>query len=304
MKTIFNSFFLWASTLFLGFSTANAQSICMVTADFEDAETYIVIWEKPLDISDIDSVIIYRKQLGEADFSRIGSRSMQDDFSFFTDENASTILDTWYRITYKDMDGNESGVSPWHRPVVMDYIDGLLVWTTYEKEDQVDETWINGYACMRDETGLGLFTTMGYWETAAGNTQTEWFDEGAEFFDNYTYQMIVDLPSCDVTRANINTSRSNIKRQFPNSEASANELDQLINFIISPNPVSDLLNVSFDKALLGNIYKLSSTSGQLVAEGTVETESTQINVNHLAKGSYFFQVNYQGKNYGRMFIKN
>jgi hypothetical protein len=304
MKTISKSILVSAAFLLFGNLSLKAQSICMVTADFETAENYIVIWEKPLDISTIDSVFIYRKQEGQADFSRIGSRSMQDDFSFYTDENASTILNTWYRISYVDFDGNESGPSPWHRPVVMDYLAGLLVWTEYEKEDQVDETWINGYACMRDETGLGLFGTMGYWETAAGNTQTEWFDQEAASFNNYYYQMIVDLPSCDISRANINTSRSNIKRQSPNSEANVNELEQMITFSISPNPVSETLLVVFDKKMIGSEFKLTSSNGKLVANGKVESENSTLDVNQLSKGSYFFHVSFQGKNYSRMFIKN
>jgi hypothetical protein len=304
MKTISKSILVSAAFLLFGTLSLKAQSICMVTADFETAENYIIIWEKPLDISGIDSVLVYRKQEGEADFSRIGARSMQDDYSFFTDENASTILNTWYRISYVDFDGNESNLSPWHRPVVMDYLDGLLVWTEYEKENQLDETWITGYACMRDETGLGLFGTMGYWETAAGNTQTEWFDQEAASFNNYYYQMIVDLPSCDISRANINTSRSNIKRQSPNSEANVNELEQMITFSISPNPVSETLSIVFDKNLIGSDFNLTSSNGQLLSTGIIASETTVIDVNYLSKGSYFFHVSFQGKNYSRMFIKN
>jgi hypothetical protein len=304
MKTISKSILVSAAFLLFGTLSLKAQSICMVTADFELAESYIVVWEKPLDISGIDSVLIYRKQGNESDFTRIGARSMQDDYSFFTDVNANTIVNTWYRISYLDSDGNESNLSPWHRPVVMDYLDGLLVWTEYEKEDQFDETWINGYACMRDETGLGLFGTMGYWETAAGNTQTQWFDQEAASFNNYYYQMIVDLPSCDISRANINTSRSNIKRQSPNSEANVNELEQMITFSISPNPVSETLLVVFDKKMIGSEFKLTSSNGKLVANGKVESENSTLDVNQLSKGSYFFHVSFQGKNYSRMFIKN
>jgi hypothetical protein len=304
MKTINKSILVSATFLLFGIVSLKAQSICMVTADFELAESYIVVWEKPLDISGIDSVLIYRKQGNESDFTRIGARSMQDDYSFFTDVNANTIVNTWYRISYLDSDGNESDLSPWHRPVVMDYLAGLLVWTEYEKEDQLDETWINGYACMRDETGLGLFGTMGYWETAAGNTQTEWFDQEAASFNNYYYQMIVDLPSCDISRANINTSRSNIKRQSPNSEANINELEQLIAFTISPNPTTDQLTIVADKMLIGSDYKVSSSNGQLVAMGTLTNEVSTINLNHLTKGNYFFHIHNNGKNFSRLFIKN
>ena len=55
------------------FSNVKAQSICMVTADFQLAESYIVIWEPFADISAIDSVFIYRKEGTETSFTKVGA---------------------------------------------------------------------------------------------------------------------------------------------------------------------------------------------------------------------------------------
>ena len=55
-----------------------AQDVCMVTADFQTGEHYMVIYNKPADITGIDSVIIYRRQGQETVFSRIGSQSINE----------------------------------------------------------------------------------------------------------------------------------------------------------------------------------------------------------------------------------
>jgi hypothetical protein len=78
----------------------------------------------------------------------------------------------------------------------------------------------------------------------------------------------------------------------------------MITFSISPNPVSETLLVVFDKKMIGSEFKLTSSNGKLVANGKVESENSTLDVNQLSKGSYFFHVSFQGKNYSRMFIKN
>jgi hypothetical protein len=300
-KKFLNStaFFLF-SALFSAF--AFGQNICLVTADFDDAESYIVVWEQPANVADLDSVFIYRKQDTEQTYTKIGAQSVEE-LSFFLDTGSNTIKETFYRISFLDNQGNESTQSPWHRPVILDYQDGLLIWTTYEKEGQVDETWISGYACLRDETGLGFYSTMGYWETASGSTQTEWFDDEAAGFNDFTYQMQVDLPSCAVTRANINTSRSNIKRQYPNSEASVSE-STLPAFQIAPNPVMETLFVNLDQRYNGNNYTISDASGRVIRSGLITATKQEISLADQKSGTYFFTVTLNDKNYTKAFLKN
>ena len=283
---------------------SNAQSICMVSADYDNAENFIVVWEKPLDITGIDSVYIYRKQGNESLFSKVGASSMQDDLSFFLDESSNTIINTYYRISFLDDLGNESAQSNWHRPVVLDYVDGNLIWTPYEKENQVDETWIAGYACMRDETGMGFYSTMGYWETVAGSTTTSWFDQEAASNANFTYQMGIDLPSCAITRANINTSRSNIKRQFANSEAGISDKTEVSSVLIAPNPVSDVMHIQFDQKFVGDEYLIVDAAGKTISSGTVKQASMDMDMSPNAKGTYFLHLTHLDKIHTKVFMKN
>lgn len=287
--------------------TSLGQEVCMVSADFDTAENYIVIWEKPADITGIDSVIIYRKQGVETFFTRVGSRSMQDDFSFFIDPNSSTMVRHWYRIAYLYNSGIESAPSPWHHPVILDYLDGLLVWTLYEKEGQIDETWVSGYACMRDEMGLGWYTTMGEWETASGSTQTQWLDSEAQTSQGFEYQMIIELPACDITKANINTSRSNIKSQISNEDEEAqsgmSSLALNVNFALSPNPAHDKIRIELDEKLVGADFVISSLAGQIVNRGQITLNNQEVNINQLEAGGYLFTIRFEGMNYSRQFIK-
>jgi hypothetical protein len=292
------------TVLSFSYSNSFAQEICLVSADYDNAEKYFVVWEKPLDPENYDSVFIYRKMDPESVFTKIGGTSMNDDFSFFLDTASNTITTTFYRISFRNNFGIESAPSPWHRPVIMDYIDGTLTWTLYEKENQVDESWVAGYACLRDETGLGLYTTMGYWETSAGATQTSWFDQEAPFNTDFIYQMGVDLPNCSVTRANINTSRSNIKRQYANDEVSVQETPSNTNILISPNPIIDWMNIQVDANFSGDNYLISDASGKIINSGVLSGKSVTIDLSKIQNGVYFFTVVHQDKNYSKIFMKN
>lgn len=287
----------------MGF-TSFSQEICMVSADYDEAEKYFVVWEKPIDPENYDSVFIYRKMDPETFYTKIGGVSMNDDMSFFMDTTSNTITTTFYRISFQDNFGVESTLSPWHKPIIMDYQDGLLTWNMYEKENQVDETWVAGYACLRDETGLGLYSTMGYWETVTGATQTSWIDQEAPFNTNFVYQMAADLPNCAVTRANINTSRSNIKRQFPNSEASINESSKPSIVSIIPNPVNDHISVQFDAKFSGSQYLITDASGRIVSSGILENTIFSTDLSSSERGVYFFTIIHQDKNYTKLFMKN
>lgn len=284
------------------------QEVCLVTADLDDAKNYIVVWEKPPVITGIDSVLIYRKRGNENIFTRIGSRSMQDDFSFFEDENTSTMVTSWYRISYLSSTGIESAPSPWHSPVILNYLGGLLVWTLYEKEGQVDETWVSGYECLRDETGLGIFATMGFWATASGSTQTQWFDSEASTNQGFKYQMLIELPACDITKSNINTSRSNIKGMISNedeeAQAGIGNADLNIRFALSPNPAQEIIRIEVDEKLVGSDFMITNSTGVIMNRGQLLLNEQQLNIDQFESGVYFFTIRFEGKNFSRTFIKN
>lgn len=295
MKTLFSLF----TALFLLFSI-QGQEICIVSADYIDGENYIVAWSKPVNPALYDSVYIYRKKGQESTFSKVGSQSMSA-LSVYKDLTSNTLEITKYRISFLDLLGNESVLSPWHQGVILDYIDGTLIWTDYIKENQVDESYITSYECVRDQTGLGAFTSMGIWSPTG---PTSWFDQEAIGNNTSTYYVEVVLPSCYVSKANINTSRSNIKKQFPNSEAGINDLNSIINIQITPNPIESVLNIQFDAKLSGSTFMIFDSQGKEMLQGYLSGSNMTIDMNEFAKGTYYLKVETANTALSKMFVKN
>lgn len=302
--------FKFLSFLFFGFvfctSNVRAQEICMVTAEYSIGEDYIVIWEQPADISTLDSVIIYRKQGGELVFSRVGAVAVGLTIpTKFTDVNANTIDTTKYSIAFKNNLNVEGPMSPWHQPVVYDYSStggGEWLWTAYKKENQLDESYITEYRCMMDQTGSGNFVSMG----SISNTQLSWTDANWVANETYTFVMETELPSCSyIEKANINTSRSNIKQQFTNAEAGISESYlKGVSFDILSNPVSDNLTVLFNDELKNATIWVSAMNGKQFGKSKLTGNEFKLSVSELSQGVYFFNVEVNGVISTKRFIKN
>lgn len=280
-----------------------AQDVCMVTADFQTGEHYMVIYNKPADITGIDSVIIYRRQGQETVFSRIGSQSI-NELSYYVDYSSNTMDTTKYAIKLKDQTGGLSPLSFYHQGVVLDYsplgfTEGTLAWTKYRKEDQTNESY-QDFNCMMDQTGLGAFVSMGYFMWY----QNTWIDPNYIGHPNAQYYIETTLPSCDITKANINTSRSNIKKQYPNSEAGLSANGSLITLQISPNPVESVLNVFIDTKLIGARMSIMNGEGKVIYSSKVESADMSIDMSDLVKGSYFLNVETSSQVFTQLFMKN
>lgn len=293
------SLFIALSVLALSFQL-NAQEICLVSADYIDGTNYIVSWEKPLDTSGLDSVYIYRMVGTEPNFTKVGSKAMAE-LSIFKDVTSNTMDTTKYKISFVDNAGNESALSPWHQAVVLDYSAETLFWTKYKKENQVDETYIVSYECLRDQTGLGAYASMGIWDWGGTNS---WFDQAALANPESTYYVEVVLPSCYISKANINTSRSNIKKQFSNAEASINEASTSNVLSFYPNPVTSQLTIQIQSSFVNSNYTIVDFNGKEVLTGKVSSSEININIQDLPKGAYFFNVETASNVLSKVFVKS
>jgi hypothetical protein len=83
-----------------------------------------------------------------------------------------------------------------------------------------------------------------------------------------------------------------------------NNINQVSNLIVYPNPVTTFLNIKQD--LLNNVsYKIASITGQVVQTGEVNNSEKQINVSSLSDGIYFLQIFDNNKSLGQeKFVKN
>lgn len=265
------------------------QEICIVSADFQTGENIIVMWEWPPSTAGIDSVFVYRKSQGETSFSKIGGKAV-GQLSAFTDVTANTKKWNAYRISYKYSTGTESAPSLWHKPLLLDYgslagasAPGQVEWTEYLIEGQTSSTFVLGYKCYADPTGLGNFVLMNAWTSAT----LDWFDQEHNLNPNTQYVIEVQLPNCNVNKANINTSRSNIKKQVPNAEAGL-ETIAAQTLTISPNPVEDKLTIGNFAQL--ETLKIVDCSGKIVFASTANQLTQEIDLSNLKSGVYFIEA--------------
>lgn len=288
---------------------ANAQSVCMVSADYQIGDKYMVIWEVISDISNIDSVIVYRQEGVETVFTKVGAVDVTASSpTIFVDQDANTLIKTKYAITYLYNSGIESSLSSWHQASVLDYEQGStpgeLLWTKYQKEDQVDESYIFSYECFWDQTGLGVFGSSATFM----NYDTQWIDPNYSSNPNSKYVLEVSLPTCDViTKSNINTSRSNIKNQQSNATILDEETSGILGlqgttYSISPNPASDIVTITAEKALTGNVW-ISNLKGQVFNTQLIEGTSVEFEISTLPSGAYFVNLENDGVVSSKKFIK-
>jgi len=277
----------------------------MVTADFDDANSYLVIWQQFDDLSNLDSVNVYSRLETEANFSKIGAVKITETGpTYYKDVTASTIAPTVYAITLLDSSGIESALSPWHQPAILDYTgNGFVRWTRYKIENQISTSFIIGYDLKTDPSGLNLWSTVASYQP---------FDStGSDF--TYTgfpqpqmsYCLFTQLPSCDFqTKANINRSRSNIKQQFSNASASLGEISNINNLMhVTQNPVSDELKLefTFENSLTDII--ITSNNGKQLINQKINGKSVSIDVSQLASGIYFVSTIIDGNTLNKRFIK-
>lgn len=280
-----------------------AQQICMVSADYQTGENILVMWEWPASTAGIDSVLVYRKSEGENSFTKIGGTAV-GQLSTFTDYTAITTIWNAYRISYKYTGGGESGQSAWHKPMVLDYgivagttTEGQLTWTEYQIEGVTSSTFVIGYTCFADQTGLGNFTEVGSWT----GTTLAWWDQAYAGNPSTQYMVEVELPNCNINKANINTSRSNIKKQTPNAEVGIETLE-LNTLGVSPNPVEDKLTI-------GNIDQISSLNildcnGKIVFSSAGNSLSNAIDLSELKSGIYLVEAfNADGARFSNKIVK-
>lgn len=271
---------------------AFSQEICMVSADTTTGLDYTVYWEQPADISNLDSVIIYR-QLGMASgFFRIGAVKVGvSNPTHFKDINANTIAFSRYAIAFKDNSNSEGPLSLWHQPVVFDYSStggGEWLWTQYEIENQLNPSYISEYRCLLDINGTGNFSLLG----TAQNNESTWIESNWTSQPTWHYVLETVLPGCTyIEKANINTSRSNIKQQFTNAEAGITETSlTAVLFEILNNPVSDNLTVVFNDDLKNATVWVSGMNGAQYNKSNLTGNEFKMSVSELSQGVYFFNV--------------
>lgn len=279
---------------------SNAQEICMVSAD-ETGQYYIIYWEQLTDMSNMDSVLVYRKKGFETVYSQVAAVKIGEfEGTSYFDEDSDAQIPTKYAVALRDSSGNISELSPYHTGIVLDYVvDGEFIWTPYYKGDQVDESYIVGYECFVDVSGTGGWTSLGDFP----NNQTQWTDANWQSHSTGYYYIEAEMPACEyVTKSNINTSRSNIKQQISHGVGIENKtIEPTIS--ITPNPATDKIVVE-NLSGLNNAYWITNSAGQKVQTGNFNGNQLEISVKDWSNGVYFINISAGEKIISKRFIKN
>ena len=95
----------------------------------------------------------------------------------------------------------------------------------------------------------------------------------------------------DVMLFNRVLTQSEITKLF-NATSSIEKEANIINNSVSiyPNPVTSLISISIDPSQIDENYRLYNSYGQLVNQGYLQSQITEIAVNDLAGGIYFLQI--------------
>ena len=177
---------------------------------------------------------------------------------------------------------------------------GNFEWTRYKKEDQINESYIFSYEFRVDDSGLGIFSSMGVFM----NYQLFWYDGNYLERPDAKYDILTVLPECNfLSRANINTSRSNIKQQISNAAAGVDKIIKGVNYSIFPNPSFSDLTIQLEEKMNAIVW-ISTVNGKTLLETKMtNSDSVTLNVSELAPGAYFAHVEQNGVVSTMKFVK-
>lgn len=274
------------STLELRSSVAPDVPICLVTVD--SASTHnMVVWEKP-STATIDSFLIFR-MFPDSMYYQVGSvhydsLSIYHDYDVAADPNASAHR---YKLATLDTGGVMSTLSDYHATMHLTVSTvGDMLWSWYKIENTSNP--VSFFNCYRDDLGNGNFQSI---NVLAGTEQT-WNDSDIGLYPNARYVIDVDWNiSCDATRENVNTTRSNLDERIILSTVDRALIDEIE---VYPNPSDGPINMKIPTKLRATGYVLWSQLGTISYTGALPQNSSDqnilINLPSVVSGLYLLEI--------------
>jgi uncharacterized repeat protein (TIGR03803 family) len=268
--------------------------ICLVTVDSTHTHN-LIVWEKTnLDLSAIDSFIVYR-EITTNNYQGIGAVS-KDSLSTFDDFNANPATTGYrYKLKSKNSSGVESNFSDYHNTIYLTNTGANFSWTPYQIEN--NSTPVSAYNVYRDDYSTGNFQLIG---NTTGN-QFGYTDVNFSSYPNASYyvEAVMTGGNCNPTRSSYNGSRSNVKAL---GAAGVAQLKNNSSLSMYPNPADNTLTI---EGIVGKTtLRMYDVAGKLVIEKEVET-NISINTNQLPNGVYTLLTEQKtGKTFNRVVISH
>lgn len=277
---------------FIHLSTIHAQvptvDICLVTVDTASTHN-IVVWEKPATTA-IDSFLVYR-MFPDSSWQQVGAVAY-DSLSIFHDHDVAAdpnVSAHRYTLTTLDTAGFESDQSPYHQTMHLTVSTaGDMLWSWYKIENASNP--VTTFNCYRDDNGIGNFQLI---NTLAGNQQT-WVDSDISLYPNARYVIDVDWSiSCDASRENVNTTRSNLDVRVAPTPQGIDEM-LLEQVQVYPNPSNGPIHVRIPAELEATSFVLWSelgavSYGQSLSQYLRGNQVT-IDIPSVAAGMYLLEI--------------
>jgi hypothetical protein len=268
--------------------------ICMVQVD-SLSQNNIIYWDKTQYAA--DTFYVYR-DTANYNYALIG-KVPNDSLSMFIDTvrslyaaNGDPNASSWrYKLAYGSTCGGArtiSSMSPYHQTLFMINSGSNFIWTHYQIEGQSQPvSGLQNYIFQRDNNGTGNFVDI----QNLSASSTLYNDAQYATYQNTANWRVETLwnTSCTPTRATVNTTRSNIRR---NSFGSGIETSKPNSISIFPNPANESITIKNEGFVLGKntTIKIYDMVGALVYHEPMASKTMVVNVQSYAKGIYTIAV--------------
>ncbi|HEC44151.1 MAG TPA: T9SS type A sorting domain-containing protein [Bacteroides sp.] len=282
----------------------DSMSICLITID-QATGKFMLIWERTPDMG-ISEYNIYR----EGDW--IGSVAY-DDLSIYKDQEADPGKRPYrYEMTITDTCGNESGFTPYHIPIFLQYsgyIDGVnLRWEKYQVQGKSID--FNSYSVYKGSDSTQLVAL----EENIPPEVSVFIDKDPSALTNTFYYRVAGVLSdpCNASGGSSKAgtgpyqhSLSNMDNNKKLSPSGTSKPTGYSSLSIFPNPAMDWVTIRFSKSI-GQNYSLILTdiSGKAVRRiGAISGDEYTLRVAELSPGYYHILLKGDEVFHGNLIVK-
>jgi len=258
-------------------SNNNIPSLCVVTVD-TTVNLNKLAWNLA-NTGEVDSVIIYRESISNAEYTRIGAVGASQTAEFMDNSSDPLYQCERYKMTSIDRNGLESDRSPAHRSIYLSITEGTnlswqLNWNEYEGFT-VDHYNIYRGGTISDLQMIAILS--------GGNSQyTDLLPPSGNVF-----YMVEATGSTDCDLKYIETSSfSNVARHAPDGIGDSEEFAQLS---VSPNPVKAEFNLTIKQQVAKvNIEVLDALGAK--RKEFVYQKNAHYNLSEFPAGVYYLRI--------------
>jgi len=269
-------------------------SICMVTID-SLTQKNMVIWEKNIDTTLVDSYNIYRETSYTGVYAKIGNVSNSSLSTFIDYTSVPLQKANRYQISTVDLFGNESYIkSSVHRTIHLAVDLGTpplvnLSWNAYE-----------GFTANTFKIWRGSTSGMFLLDSVDGNTFA-YTDLNPPASDSLYF---IEAPNPNGSCNPVAKSYSSTKSNFLNVNNPAGigiiEFSPNTVFSISPNPATN--NITIETKQKSEL-EITNINGQIIEKMKIKDNKTDIDISDFASGVYIIRAQTDSGITTKKFIK-